>query len=151
MNIKIHLAVNPNEGFDQSLNELEQVPIETVPEGKKSSSKWLQTLANGTKCKPLGDPTSTPDIASSILLPAESLVIIRRTCISLRCVCSSEGNWICADYCIPCQGVSTQVANADEPNIFRPVRPRASDGCCPQCNQNFYLNNLSKCDFNATD
>eukprot|EP00108_Taenia_solium_P005877 TsM_001113200 transcript=TsM_001113200 gene=TsM_001113200 len=135
--------VNPNEGFDQSLSELEQTPVKTASVEKKGSSRWPQTLANDTKCKPLGDLTSTPDIASNILLPAESLVIIRRTCISLKCVCSSEGNWICADYCIPCQGVDTQVTSADAPNIFRPVRPRTSDGCCPKCDQNFYLNNLS--------
>ncbi|KAL5108499.1 hypothetical protein TcWFU_001562 [Taenia crassiceps] len=126
--------VNPNEGFDQSLNELEQAPVKIVSEEKRGSSKWPQTLANGTKCKPLGDLTSTPDVAPNIFLPAESLVIIRRTCISLKCVCSSEGNWICADYCIPCQGVSTQVTSTDAPNTFHPVWPRTSDGCCPKCN-----------------
>ncbi|EUB62044.1 hypothetical protein EGR_03065 [Echinococcus granulosus] len=127
--------INPNEDFDQSLHELEQAPIETAPEGGRSASEWPQTLANSTKCKPLGDLTATADTASNILLPTKSLVIIRRACVSLKCVCSSEGNWVCADYCIPCQGVSTQgtSADTDAPDIFHPVRPRTADGCCPKC------------------
>ncbi|CDI98274.1 von Willebrand factor type C [Echinococcus multilocularis] len=127
--------VNPNEDFDQLLHELEQAPIETAPEGGRSASEWPQTLANSTKCKPLGDLTATADTASNILLPTESLVIIRRACVSLKCVCSPEGNWVCADYCIPCQGVSAQgtSADTDAPDIFHPVRPRTADGCCPKC------------------
>ncbi|VDM31076.1 unnamed protein product [Hydatigera taeniaeformis] len=132
--VKIDLTVNPNEAFDQSLNDPEQATLETAPE-EKTVPKWPQTISNATKCKPLGDLSATSNSASNILLPTESLVIIRRTCVSLKCVCSSEGNWICADYCIPCQGVSTQVTNADAntPNTFHPVRPRTSDGCCPKC------------------
>uniref|UniRef100_A0A5K3EGC6 VWFC domain-containing protein n=1 Tax=Mesocestoides corti TaxID=53468 RepID=A0A5K3EGC6_MESCO len=109
----------------------DQAFIRRVPESAQNSSDSPVAISSGGKCRPLGALVSSHNATSNVMLPSNSLVIIRRTCVSLKCVCSSEGNWVCGDYCIPCHGLPTLDGAAT--SLIDPVNLRTSDGCCPKC------------------
>ncbi|VDL14241.1 unnamed protein product [Hymenolepis diminuta] len=116
----------------------EKTLSDTSNPSENAITESFSVVSPGGQCKPLGNlgfsDNENPS-SSNIFLPSKSLVIIRRSCVSLKCVCSSEGNWVCADYCIPCEGVSIHNADDLSINALLPVRPLSADGCCPKCSE----------------
>ncbi|KAM7535717.1 hypothetical protein Aperf_G00000094977 [Anoplocephala perfoliata] len=122
--------------FNRISQEEETTLSETFPQQARNDvDESISFISPDGHCKPLGD-LSTSGAGNStpgILLPSKSLVIIRRSCVSLKCVCSSEGNWVCVDFCIPCEGVALRNSHDNSSQTLQPLQPRSADGCCPKC------------------
>ncbi|VDO00025.1 unnamed protein product [Rodentolepis nana] len=131
-------SIVQSEALTKQITAEEKTPSDTSKPSEDDIAESFSVVSPGGQCKPLGDlgfSSNENSASSNIFLPSKSLVIIRRSCVSLKCVCSSEGNWVCADYCIPCEGVSIHSTDDLSINAFLLVRSLTADGCCPKCSE----------------
>nr|CUU99111.1 hypothetical transcript [Hymenolepis microstoma] len=128
-------SIVKSEAIIKRITSEEKTPSDTSKPNGDDITQSFSVVSPGGQCKPLGDLGNENQASSNIFLPSKSLVIIRRSCVSLKCVCSSEGNWVCADYCIPCEGVSIHSSDDLSVNAFLLVQSLTADGCCPKCSE----------------